>query len=146
MSEIRERIKQVIDSENLTYSKFADIIGVQRSGISHILSGRNNPSLDVIQKILDSFNFINTDWLLLGKGEMVKEMIQGQLFNELKEPKSEPILSSENINLNSVENSDSFKPDIQTKNSREDNFVKKQTERIVIFYSDKTFAEYEKER
>ena len=65
-SEIVERIKRIISDNGLTNSSFADKIGVPRSSISHILSGRNNPSLDVIIKILHSFDEINADSLLKG--------------------------------------------------------------------------------
>jgi transcriptional regulator with XRE-family HTH domain len=136
MSELKDRIKQIIDSENLTYSKFADIIGVQRSGISHILSGRNNPSLDVIQKILESFNFIHTDWLIFGKGEMVKEIIQGKLFQEDIEIKTH----HSELNSTSVEKTELIQPIGQILNSQADEQNK--IERIVIFYKNKSFGEY----
>ena len=66
-SKIVERIKRIISDNGLTNSSFADKIGVPRSTISHILSGRNNPSLDIIIKILDSFDEINADFLLKGE-------------------------------------------------------------------------------
>ncbi len=66
-SEILKRIKSIISDNGLTNSSFADKIGVPRSTISHILSGRNNPSLDIIIKILDSFDEINADFLLKGE-------------------------------------------------------------------------------
>ena len=66
-SKIIDRIKKIINDNNLTSSSFADKIGVPRSSISHILSGRNNPSLDIILKILNNFDDINADILLKGK-------------------------------------------------------------------------------
>jgi len=60
------RIKKVIDESELSSAAFADKIGVQRSSISHILSGRNKPSLDFILKVLHAFPTIHSDWLLLG--------------------------------------------------------------------------------
>ena len=65
------RIKQIMELENLSSSQFADEIGVQRSALSHVLSGRNNPSLDFVMKIKACFNEISLDWLLLGKGNML---------------------------------------------------------------------------
>ena len=64
------RIKQIIDKENLSSTQFASEIGVQRSALSHVLSGRNNPSLDFMMKIKTRYPDINLDWLLLGKGKM----------------------------------------------------------------------------
>jgi transcriptional regulator with XRE-family HTH domain len=64
------RILQILKEENLTASQFADLIDVQRSSMSHILSGRNNPSLDFVHKILKAFPKVNTDWLMFGTGTM----------------------------------------------------------------------------
>ncbi len=71
-SKIIERIKRIISDSGLSNSSFADKIGVPRSSISHILSGRNNPSLDLIIKILRNFDDINADFLL--KGETLPPM------------------------------------------------------------------------
>ena len=65
-SEIRDRVKKIISTNGLTSSSFADKIGVPRSSISHVLSGRNNPSLDLIIKILQSFDGISANYLLSG--------------------------------------------------------------------------------
>ena len=60
---VTERIAKIINDNNLSASSFAKLIGVQRSSISHILSGRNNPSLDLLLKIHKSF-----DYVTLGNG------------------------------------------------------------------------------
>lgn len=65
-SEIIDRVKKIISANGLTNSSFADKIGVPRSSISHMLSGRNNPSLDIIIKILQSFDGISANYLLSG--------------------------------------------------------------------------------
>ena len=65
---MKERIIQIMEHEGLSSSKFAEEIDIQRSAMSHILSGRNNPSLDVLLKILKKFTYIDSDWLLFGKG------------------------------------------------------------------------------
>ena len=65
-SEIIDRVKKIISTHGLTNSSFADKIGVPRSSISHVLSGRNNPSLDLIIKILQSFDGISANYLLSG--------------------------------------------------------------------------------
>lgn len=69
------RILKILKEENLTASQFADLIDVQRSSMSHILSGRNNPSLDFVNKLLKAFPLIDTDWLMSGTGEMYKSEI-----------------------------------------------------------------------
>lgn len=68
--EITDRIRQLMQEYNLSPSAFADEIGIQRPAISHILSGRNRPSLDVVMKILKAFDKINPQWLLTGEGTM----------------------------------------------------------------------------
>jgi transcriptional regulator with XRE-family HTH domain len=67
-----ERIKEIILKEGLTSGSFADLIGVQRSSMSHIINGRNNPSLDFIVKTLQHFPKIDPEWLLTGSGTMYK--------------------------------------------------------------------------
>lgn len=65
-----KRIELVLQTQNLTVSQFADRIGVQRSALSHVLAGRNNPSLDFVTKILRTFPDIRSQWLLFGEGKM----------------------------------------------------------------------------
>ena len=67
---MKDRIIQFLKENNLTSTKFADVIGVQRSSISHLLSGRNKPSFDFIEKMLLSYPDINAQWLITGKGDM----------------------------------------------------------------------------
>ena len=71
---IVERIGKIIEENNLSASSFAKMIGVQRSSISHILSGRNNPSLDLLLKIHNAFNYISLEWLILGYNSMEKTL------------------------------------------------------------------------
>lgn len=67
-SDLILRIQQVIDHLGLSVSAFADAIGVQRSSISHLLSGRNKPSLDFVMKLVDTYPEIDLYWLLKGEG------------------------------------------------------------------------------
>lgn len=96
---MKNRILKFLEVENINPSKFADEIGVQRSSISHILSGRNNPSLDLIQKILLRFDYINAEWLITGKGEMFKSEREPTLFDELyiKKEKSNEMLQNTTV-------------------------------------------------
>lgn len=68
-----ERVQLIIKAKNLTASQFADEIGIQRSGMSHVLTGRNNPSLEFVQKILRRYPEIDTNWLIFGNGSMYSE-------------------------------------------------------------------------
>lgn len=91
---MKERILEFLKKENKSSAQFAEEIGVQPSGISHIISGRNNPSLDFVIKMLEKYQFLSTDWLIFGKGSMYKESKIGDLFDniytdEAEEPKEE---------------------------------------------------------
>ena len=146
---MKERIVKIIRDEGISSSAFADILGIQRSSISHILSGRNKPSLDVIQRILRKFPNINSDWLILGIGDMYKSAeksentaVQTTLFDE-EPPKYG---SKQNNNTKETRQSAIVSPDKQEQNLIEqaENIIKqnKQIEKIVIFYTDKTFDYY----
>ena len=67
---MKERIAQIIQKEDVTAAQFADKIGISPSSLSHILSGRNNPSLEVVMKIHKACDYISLDWLLYGEGQM----------------------------------------------------------------------------
>ena len=65
-----ERINLLLKAKNVTARQFAEEIGIQPSGMSHIMSGRNNPSLDFVMKVVKRWPEVNINWLMLGKGEM----------------------------------------------------------------------------
>lgn len=85
----KERLDQILSHYELTASAFADAIGVQRSGISHVLSGRNKPSLDFVLKVVREFPEVNLYWLLNGKGT-VPDSVTGQKETP-KPPLAEPL-------------------------------------------------------
>lgn len=64
------RINLLLQAKNITARQFAEEIGIQPSGMSHILSGRNNPSLDFVMKVVRRYPEIDINWLMFGKGEM----------------------------------------------------------------------------
>lgn len=67
---MKDRIAHIIRAKNLTAAEFADRLGIQPSNVSHLLSGRNNPSLDFVRKLKETFPEYNLDWIVLGKGPM----------------------------------------------------------------------------
>ena len=89
---MKDRILKIMEHEGMSPSRFAEEIGIQRSAMSHIISGRNNASLDVLTKIMQRFTYVETDWLLFGKGNMIKSASsiigQSSLFleNEIDPP------------------------------------------------------------
>jgi transcriptional regulator with XRE-family HTH domain len=87
-----EKIKAIISWSGLTAGDFCKKLQIQRSALTHILSGRNNPSLSLVQKILQVFPEINPDWLLLDQGEMLRynESMQSTLFKIDEDHKNNP--------------------------------------------------------
>ena len=67
---MKERITKIMQKEEMTAAQFAEKIGLSPSSLSHILNGRNNPSLDVVMKIHKACNYVNLPWLIYGEGEM----------------------------------------------------------------------------
>ncbi len=133
---MKDRILQFLKSENKSSAQLAEEIGVQPSGISHILSGRNKPSLDFVMKMLEKYKFLSVEWLLFGKGNMYRDPEMQQLFDEsanMDEPddkklKVTPVINkkSESLDVLSIDNED----------------VKPVLERIVWFFDDGSFKEY----
>ena len=70
MNEIRNRFKMIMEREGLAAGAFAESIGASQATISHILSGRNNPSVELMLRIHQRYGDINLEWLLTGKGNM----------------------------------------------------------------------------
>lgn len=133
---MKERILEFLRSENKSSAQFAEEIGVQPSGISHILSGRNNPSLDFILKMLEKYKLLSTEWLLFGRGPMYKNTPgMRSLFDEpvnaifTEKPAPADTKSQENDNKSHEE-------------SRANLSEKKVVEKIVWFYKDSTFKEF----
>ena len=97
--DLNSRVQKIINYSELSLSEFADEIGVQRSNISHVLSGRNKPSLDFLMKIKDRFPEIQWEWLIEGKGTMVfsenetTSTPSSYLLEESKINDNEPIIT-----------------------------------------------------
>lgn len=67
---MKDRIAHIIRAKNLTAAEFAVRLGIQPSNVSHLLSGRNNPSLDFVKKLKETFPEYNLDWIIMGVGPM----------------------------------------------------------------------------
>ncbi len=148
---MQNRLQKLIDSEQLTPAKFAEILGVQRSAISHIITGRNKPSYDLINKILSKFPSLNSEWLITGKGDMYRAAKQRSLFDfepEISTKKNivEPTVQKSIIDTNTSVNSS--KKELINQNLMTCTDVtsvdvnKKMIKKIVVFYSDNTFEEF----
>ena len=131
-----DRILELLKSKNMTPSQFADEIGIQRSGMSHLLSGRNKPSLEFIMKVMKRYPEVTADWLLYGKAQddagqnatsPVVEEKEATLFDLMEIPEEKPKGPHRRIQNPSASDKE------------------RKIERIVVFYDDKTFREYNPE-
>lgn len=73
---MNSRLKQFLAAENISQAQFADNINVVRASVSHVLSGRNNPSYEFIKSIMLKYPSLNIEWLMFGKGKMYKDSTQ----------------------------------------------------------------------
>ena len=143
---MKERLLKIITSEGLTPSLLADELGVQRSGISHILSGRNYPSFDFLQKLLARFPKLNAEWFILGQGSMYKSTIAAipDLFTPnapVEKAPVSPTLSENPQDLSSGEDHNNKKPDSKPEISASTE-QKRTIEKMIVLYTDKTFTTY----
>lgn len=141
VEDFSKRLEKIIDYYDLSASAFAENIGVQRSSISHILSGRNKPSLDFVMKILDTYPDVELYWLLNGKGEFPLTTKTGTFdFENQKESVDENLFSKNHV-----------KPEVEISNNETKPILEnvatasqgKTIERIVIFYKDGSFSNFE---
>lgn len=143
-----KRLEIILDYYNLSASAFADKINVQRSSLSHLLSGRNKPSLDFIIKVIDVFPEVDLYWILNGKGNFPKS-----------ENKTSPLIVSEKNNFALVEPEATISdPDLfsteekvipptlseinPVESIKTENNSHEEIERIVVFFKNGTFKNY----
>ncbi len=126
--EIRDRLTQIMTSKQMSSSVFADFLDIQRPNMSHYLSGRNKPGVDILQKILEKLPEINADWLIMGRGEMLNvsepDLFSG--YSNSPEPVNRPVLQSQ--------------PPVLTKV-----VLNRKIERITVYFDDGTFQEFRSE-
>lgn len=142
---MKDRIQRLIDDKNLTPSRFADEVGLNRPAVSHILNGRNNPSMDALQKILKRYPEINGSWLITGEGGMYH-------FNT---ERNSPTLFDENpVNVSQGTSENEYAQDFRSKTPErpiqqidyqsliptKSRTVK--VKKIAIFYTDNTYEEF----
>lgn len=113
---IQDRIKLIIKSDNLSASEFAAKIDVKRSNLSHVLSGRNKPSLDFLEKIIVAYPKVNASWLITG------ETREGS-FEGTTEPRKDPQHAAQKT--------------VEATSGKE--AEEKEIKKIVVVYTDDTF-------
>lgn len=138
-----------MENENLSPAKFADRLQINRANISHILNGRNNPSLDVVTKILSEMPYINTEWLINGLGEMYKEgfdadsiLIEHDLFNQKPQIPNEAKENTEKTQGIEVNRSETSHQSVDNKLIITHKSEDKKITQIIIYYNDSTFETF----
>ncbi len=120
MDDLIKRIHIILNHYELSASAFADKIKVQRSSISHILNGRNKPSLEFVMKVIEGFNTVDFYWLVYGKGTFPKTAQMPSPSSPTKAPEQTPVRTIET----------GMPPNEQT------------MEQVIVFYTDGTFKTY----
>lgn len=170
--DLNERISKIIEYSELSSSEFADAVEVQRSSISHITSGRNKPSLDFLIKVKERFPELEWDWMITGKGEMLKSvdndfkskektdvrspldlftMIEDDNFGKSEiEIKKEDITKSKRQepsitlpNESKLNLEESQRLEVESSESSLSNQKSTKIKRIVIFFEDGKFESFE---
>ena len=126
----RERIEKLIQSLNLSARQFAEQIHVQPGTISNMMSGRNNPSLEVMKRIMQRYPTLNPEWLIVGNGKMwrTEPGKEAGLFDGLAP-------DSSNNAGRAAYNTKKEEPQIIA-------VPQKKISRIVVYYTDNTFEEF----
>lgn len=148
--EIKDRIKLIMDNENMTSGAFAESIGVQQSTLSHILNGRNNPSLDVVMKVHQRYSSINIEWLLYGTGEM-----KGNSTSHSPSSKNDSFLPSlfdqnpENTHKDPVSAAETLQKPLKETVVQEIKYIERPQRKITeirIFFDDNTYEIFRGEK
>ena len=145
---MKDRIKKIMDSEDLSAARFADRLEINRAVVSHILNGRNNPSLDVVTKILSEMNYINPDWLLQGIGSMYKDGYSGKqeidrsLFHTEAINTGEDTDETEYAEEKSLKNVEKASKSVDNEGASPVSMNDRQVRQIIVYYDDNTFETF----
>jgi len=139
--ETHERLKLMISRLGITQSEFADKMGIQRSSISHLLSGRNKPGFSFFEKLLETFPEINIEWFVSEKGDMLKTKLKKH--DELDFDSSGDSLENQDVGIeeNSVADIELSGQNNVDKLLKKNDEKKPEIEKILIIYDNKTFEE-----
>ena len=140
--EMKDRISHIIRAKNLTAAEFAIQLGIQPSNVSHLLSGRNNPSLDFVKKLKETFPEYNLDWIVMGQGPItVSDSFKKPVTETMPVGKQETLTEQSEI----VEDFQGTLFDaqnmVEAKEEKPTAASKAVLEKIIMVYSDHTFEE-----
>lgn len=137
----QERLQLIMQKEEMNAKSFAAEVGISAATMSNIMGGRNNPSLEVMQKVLNRFRMVNSDWLILGVGTMYRTKTDAQeqtLFDVKPEIAEDGILPAASMAPVAHTNEAKEKqPAVQIVERQ----VNKRVTKVVVFFEDGTFQE-----
>ena len=134
------RLKQFLSAENITQAQFADSINVVRASVSHVLSGRNNPSYEFIRSIMIQYPNLNIEWLMFGKGKMYKETAPPVQTRKI----DEDILFPEFEEVQHIEQYESEEVPVETATTDEEPKVivnQRKVSKVIILFDDGSYQE-----
>ena len=147
--EIKDRIKMIMEREKMTSGAFAESIGIQQSTLSHILNGRNNPSLDVVMKVNQKYTYVNLEWILYGKGNIMND----STYDETSSLYDQSLVNPGNESGDSENRKESA---LQTTNNsskqsviQEIRYIERPSRKITeirIFFDDNTYETFKSEK
>lgn len=149
----REKIKKIMEAEGLNAKQFVDRVRISQGTLSNILNGRNKPSLDVMQSILNAFRTVSSDWLILDSGPMYRpkgsEAVQDTLFDlrpldKEERPANNPLPATRTAESDELTVPAGIQPQYPAKGRKNTGDTPKTfrtVEKIIVYYSDGTFEE-----
>lgn len=150
MESIKDRLAQILRSKNLTASQFAELMEIQPSNVSHLLNGRNKPSLDFLIKLKQVFPEYSFDWIILGKKPMTHvdnsdNVVQAKQYNTGNVNEVIDNVLDFPVNNDTDQEKDSY----VNENQCDDNVKRvleshnETAEKLIVIYGDKTFEVFE---
>ena len=135
------RLKQFLAAENISQAQFADNINVVRASVSHVLSGRNNPSYEFIRSIMLKYPNLNIEWLMFGKGKMYKEKTVSPAASDVLFPEIDEQVPS--INDKAPETAPVVEPQaiMQPSSAADIHVLQRKVSKIIVLFDDGTFQE-----
>jgi transcriptional regulator with XRE-family HTH domain len=145
---MKDQLIKIMAYFNITATRFADEIGVQRSSISHILSGRNKPSYDFILKVIEKYPSLNPSWLLTGKGSMILVTEDESKPNDTeRDQQSELFIPDIKPDSDNIQQPEKELKNIVDISKQQRDVTKVNTiDSIILLYTDGTFFQYLKEK
>ena len=137
---MKNQLLKILQYYKLSSTRLAEQLGVQPSGISHILSGRNKPSFDFIQKLIEEYPEIDSNWLITGKGSMIKkEPVQQPISSPT--PTERHLFAQIQEKSGQTDQSEKIKAPMPELDAIK-NGIEGDVEQIVIFFTDGSFKSY----